>query len=39
MICDICGQNCEYDEGEDYGDGFTCYDCIKEDKFGDLKLE
>lgn len=35
--CDLCGHNFEYDEGENKGSGFVCYECINEEKFGDLK--
>lgn len=38
MRCEVCGQGVEYDEGEgNIEDGYTCYDCIREEKFGDLK--
>ena len=37
MICEICGQEIEYDEGEFDGESYICYQCINEEKFGDLK--
>jgi len=37
MICDICYQKVEYDEADYDGDGYVCFECTKEEKFGDLK--
>ena len=33
MNCEVCGQSVEYDEQEDG----ICFECINEEKFGDLK--
>lgn len=45
-VCEICGQNCEYDEGDSYAvlghpnlSDFVCFECINEEKYGDLKNE
>lgn len=40
MICDICGQKIEYDEGEgNTADGYICFDCINREKYGDLMYD
>jgi len=30
MICQVCGKEMVYDEGEYDGDSWTCYECLKE---------
>jgi len=40
MECQICGQEIEYDEGEgNNADGYICFQCINDEKYGDLKNE
>jgi len=44
MKCEMCGRDFEYDEGDSLpvrghpnAEDFYCFECIKEEKFGDLK--